>query len=102
MSLLKLIAFAGWGTEFADMANVVLIRSVGDNDYVIYRTNLTEVIEAKGPASQDFKITPQDLVVVLPTDVAKANRYVSQYIKGILPFGANVSYNINSRSNFNP
>ena len=96
MSLLKLITMAGWGTEYADMGNVILIRASGENDYTIYRTNLDEVLSAKGPAAQDFKIAPQDLVVVLPTDVAKANRYVSQYIKGILPFGTSVSYNINN------
>lgn len=97
MSLLKLIATAGWVNEFGDMTNVVLLRAVGENDYVIYRTNLQEVIEAKGVSAQDFKITPHDLVVVLPTSVAKANRFISQYVKGVLPFGANVSYNINSR-----
>jgi protein involved in polysaccharide export with SLBB domain len=99
MSLLKLIATAGWGNEYADMGNVLLLRATGDNDYTVYRTNLDEVMQGKGSAAQDFKLTPQDLVVVLPTDIAKANRYINQYIKGILPFGANVSYNINSRSN---
>jgi len=52
----------------------------------------------QGPGSQDLKITPQDLVIIPPTDIAKKNRYIAQYVRGILPFGTNVSYNFNDLS----
>lgn len=99
LSLLKLIAQAGWSNESADMDNVLLLRPTGDNGYTIYATNLNEVIEGKGPSAQDFKINPQDLIIVPPTGIAKTNRLVTQYVKNFLPFGMNVSYNIN-RSGF--
>jgi protein involved in polysaccharide export with SLBB domain len=101
LSLLKLIAVAGWGNEYADLANVMLLRATGDHAYTIYRTNLDEVIDGKVSGAQDFKITPQDLVIVPPTGIAKANRYIAQYIRGILPFGTNVSYNFNNPNNNN-
>lgn len=99
LSLLKLIAQAGWSNDYADMDNVLLLRPSGDNGYTIYATNLNEVIEGKGSSAQDFKINPQDLIIVPPTGIAKTNRLVTQYVKNFLPFGINVSYNIN-RSGF--
>lgn len=95
LSLLKLIAQAGWSNENADMDNVLLLRPSDENGYTIYATNLNEVIEGKGPSAQDFKINPQDLIIVPPTGIAKTNRLVTQYVKNFLPFGMNVSYNIN-------
>lgn len=95
LSLLKLIAQAGWSNENADMDNVLLLRPTSENGYTIYATNLNEVIEGKGPGAQDFKINPQDLIIVPPTGIAKTNRMVTQYVKNFLPFGMNVSYNIN-------
>lgn len=94
LSLLKLIAFAGWSNENADMANVLLLRANQENGYTVYRTNLEEVMEGKASGLQDFKLSPQDLIVVPPTDIVKKNRFVAQYIRNILPFGTNVSYNI--------
>ncbi|MDI1297799.1 polysaccharide biosynthesis/export family protein [Methylotenera sp.] len=96
LSMLKLIAQAGWGNENADLANVLLLRPGKDNEYIIYQTNLDEIIEGQASGAQDLKINPQDLIILPPTGIAKANRYIAQYVRGILPFGTNVSYNINS------
>ncbi len=95
LSLLKMIAYAGWANTSGDMTNVLLLRANGKDGYTIYRTNLDEVIEGKASSAQDFKLSPQDLVIVPPTDIAKKGRFVAQYIRNILPFGTNVSYNIN-------
>lgn len=96
LSLLKLIAQAGWGNEFADMGNVLLVRADQNDHYTIYRTNLDEIFDGSGSSDQDFRLTPQDLVIVPPTNIAKTNRMISQYVKGVLPFSPNVSYNINT------
>ncbi len=99
LSLLKLIALAGWSNENADLANVLLLRADGTEGYTIYSTNLAEVMEGKGSSAQDFKISPQDLIIVPPTEIVKTNRLVTQYVRNLLPFGTSVSYNIN-RSGF--
>lgn len=98
MSMLKLIAQAGWIKQTGDLAAALLLRSDQKSGYIIYRTNLAEIMLGKGPGSQDLKITPQDLVIIPPTDIAKKNRYIAQYVRGILPFGTNVSYNFNDLS----
>ncbi len=95
LSLLKMIAYAGWTNTSGDLTNVLLLRANDQDGYTIYRTNLDEVIEGKASSAQDFKLSPQDLVIVPPTDIAKKGRFVAQYIRNILPFGTNVSYNIN-------
>lgn len=95
LSLLKLIAYAGWTNTSGDLTNVLLLRANEKDGYTIYRTNLDEVIEGKASSAQDFKLSPQDLIIVPPTDIAKKGRFVAQYIRNILPFGTNVSYNIN-------
>jgi protein involved in polysaccharide export with SLBB domain len=96
LSMLKLIAQAGWVNEYGDLANALLLRADDDNHYSIYTTNLAEIFDGKGEGNQDFQITPQDLIIVPPTAIAKTNRYITQYVRGILPFGTSVSYNINS------
>ncbi len=95
LSLLKLIAYAGWSNNAGDMSNVLLLRANAKNGYTIYRTNLDEVIAGTATSAQDFILSPQDLIIVPPTDIAKRGRFVAQYIRNILPFGTNVSYNIN-------
>lgn len=95
LSLLKMIAYAGWTNTSGDLTNVLLLRANAQDGYTIYRTNLDEVIEGKASSAQDFRLSPQDLVIVPPTDIAKKGRFVAQYIRNILPFGTNVSYNIN-------
>lgn len=99
LSLLKIIATAGWGNLDADLSNVILLRANAQDGYTMYRTNLTEVIEGKASGLQDFMISPQDLVIVPPTSIAKQNRFVTQYIRGILPFGTNVIYGFNNNLN---
>lgn len=99
LSLLKLIAQAGWGNEFADMGNVLLVRADAHDNYTIYRTNLDEIFEGGGSSDQDFRLTPQDLVIVPPTNIAKTNRMIAQYVRGVLPFNPSVSYNINTSPN---
>lgn len=101
LSMLKLIALAGWGNENADFGNVLLLRGGKDNSYLIYKTNLDEIIDGKAPGAQDLKITPQDLIIVPPTGIARANRFITQYVRGILPFGTTVVYSINSNANIN-
>jgi len=89
------IAYAGWSNNAGDMSNVLLLRANAKNGYTIYRTNLDEVIAGTATSAQDFILSPQDLIIVPPTDIAKRGRFVAQYIRNILPFGTNVSYNIN-------
>ena len=99
LSLLKLIAEAGWGNLDADLGSVLLLRPSGEHAYTIYRTNLTEVLEGQASGAQDLQLTAQDLIVVPPTGIAKANRAITQYVRGILPFNTDVTYNFTRNAN---
>lgn len=92
-SLLQLIALAGWANDKGDLGNVILMHKTGVSEYTVYSTNLLEVIEGRGPANQDLKLLPHDVIVVPPTSIGKANKWVAQYIRDMLPFGSSVTYN---------
>lgn len=96
LTMLKLIAQAGWVNEYGDLGSALLLRAEGSNHYTVYRTNLDEIFKGEGLDGQDLKVSPQDLIVVPPTSIAKTNRFITQYVRGILPFGTSVSYNINT------
>ncbi len=102
LSILRLIASAGWSQTTGDLSRVLVLRADEGNGYTIYKTNVKEILKGKGQSSQDLKMGPQDLIIVPPTGIAKGNRFVAQFIKGILPFGTNVSYNFNDDSQNNP
>lgn len=92
-SLLQLITQAGWVNNAGDLGNVILMHKTGANEYTVFSSNLLEVIEGRASTSQDLKVLPQDMIVVMPTGVSKANKWVAQYITGMLPFGSSVTYN---------
>jgi polysaccharide export outer membrane protein len=95
LSILRLIATAGWAKSSGDLTKVIVLRVNQNNGYDIFMTNLQEIFEGKGESAQDFKVGPQDLIVIPPTRIAKANQFVKDYIRGLLPFGINVNYNLN-------
>ncbi len=94
MTLLKAIALAGGMKETGDLSAVVLIHRNADNDAFVYITNLEEVIE-KGARGNDLVLSPQDIVMVPRTSVAKANLWIDQYVTKMLPFSRSVSYSYN-------
>lgn len=93
-TLMQLLSSAGWVTDSADIGKVVLLHAVGDNNYVLYRTNLAEVVDGRARLRQDLRLSPRDIVVVPKSDVAQLNVWVDQYIRRMLPFGTSFSYTI--------
>ena len=94
MTLLKAIAVAGGTKETGDLGAVVLIHRNAENDVFVYVTNLKEVVK-KGARGNDLVLSPQDIVLVPRTSVAKANLWIEQYVTKMLPFSRSVSYSYN-------
>ena len=91
MTLLKAVTLAGGAVNTGNMRRVTLIhRDKRDNVYV-YITSLKDFID-KGARDNDLALSPQDIVVVPKTAVAKADQWVDQYITGILPFSRSAGY----------
>ena len=94
LTLLKVLSLAGGVIETGSLKEIILIHRNETNDVFVYVTNLAEFIE-KGFKGNDLAIAPQDIVMVPKTAVARANRWIEQYITRMLPFSRNVSYSYN-------
>lgn len=91
LTLLKVLSLAGGVIETGSLKEVILIHRNETNDVFVYVTNLAQFIE-KGITGNDLAVSPQDIVMVPKTSVAKANQWVEQYITRMLPFSRSVSY----------
>jgi protein involved in polysaccharide export with SLBB domain len=91
MTLLKAITVAGGATDTGDMRSVVLIHRNADMDVFVYVSDLANFIKT-GTKGNDLVITPQDIVVVSKTAIAKADLWIDQYITRMLPFSRDVTY----------
>jgi hypothetical protein len=68
-----------------------LIHRTPDNDVNVFVTNLRKFID-EGVKGNDLSLSPQDIVLVSKSRVAKLNLIVEQYITRILPFSRSVNY----------
>ncbi|MHB1529541.1 MAG: polysaccharide biosynthesis/export family protein [Acidiferrobacteraceae bacterium] len=92
MTLLKLIATAGWVVPGGDLRDIVLLHPDQKGQYEVYNSNVQAVINGDAGSFQDLKLAPGDIVVVPMTGVAHADLFVEQYIRSLLPFGTSVNY----------
>ncbi|MDF3036055.1 MAG: sugar transporter [Paucimonas sp.] len=99
LTLMQLISSAGWVTDNADLSQVTLLHAAEGNKYIVYRTNLLEVVNGKARLKQDLKLSPRDIVVVPKSDIAKVDQWVDQYIRRVLPFGTSVNYTFTNQHN---
>lgn len=100
MTMLKAVMLAGGATRTGDIREAVLVHYSAGGDLNIFITNLNEVME-KGIKIQDLKLSPQDIVFVPRSGIAEANRFIEQYITGMLPFSRGVNYNYNKNPDLN-
>ncbi len=100
MTMLKAVMLAGGATRTGDIRETVLVHYATGGDLNIFITNLNEVMK-KGKKIQDLKLSPQDIVFVPRSGIAEANRFIEQYITGMLPFSRGVNYNYNKNPDLN-
>ncbi len=91
MTLLRAIAASGGITDEGDIARIVLIHYPAGGEVEVFKTNLGNVIKEGHPLA-DLKLSPQDVVFVPKTGIAKADLWVDQYINKLLPFSRSVNY----------
>ena len=85
MTALEAVINAGGFKETAKPEAAILIRRGPDNKPIPIRIDLARMIddEAAGP---DVELQPYDIVYVPKTWIAKANKFVNQYIEQLLLF----------------
>ena len=91
MTALQAVINAGGFRETAKPENAIVIRKGLDERPVPVRVDLNEAIYGKNRA--EFQLQPYDIVYVPKTFIAKANKFVNEYIQQLLLFkGVNVGF----------
>ena len=85
MTPLQAVLNSGGFKETASPESAIIIRKGLDNRPVPIRMNLTDAMHGKS-GSADFLLQPQDIVYVPKSAIAKANKFVNQYIEDLLLF----------------
>jgi polysaccharide export outer membrane protein len=95
LSLLGAVMEAGGFRPSAKRSSVILLRK-GENGPEVRRLNLDEMLARGAP---DIELQPFDVVFVPRTFIAKANQFVQQYIRDLLPVAtsANFTYILGQR-----
>jgi len=85
MTVLQSILAAEGFKETAKPDNVILIRKGADNRPIARVIDL-ETVMSGGQLENDIYLMPSDIVYVPKTFVAKAGKFVQQYLKDVLMF----------------
>ncbi len=88
---------AGWITPAAGTDKVVVVRRGVDGQEKIYPVNLAKLMSGEDMA-QNVIVQPGDLVLVPPSDIIFADRWIDQNIRQLLPItpSVGISYNVNT------
>ena len=84
MSALQAVLGAGGFKDQAKPASVIIV-SKGTNNLPIARTVNLALVLAGDPKAEDPVLRPFDVVYVPKTFIAKANQFVDQYIRKMIP-----------------
>lgn len=98
MTALQAVINAGGLRETAEPAGAIVIRKGQDNKPIPLRVDLNETIYGKGDTF-NFQLKPSDIVYVPKSSIAKANKFVNQYIERLLLFrGVNFGFTYEVRA----
>jgi polysaccharide export outer membrane protein len=85
MSALQAVINAGGLRETAKLENAIVIRKGKNRKPIPMRVDLSRAIY-EGDAQNHFRLKPYDIVYVPKTFIAKANKFVNQYIEQLILF----------------
>ncbi len=88
--ILHVLTEAGWMTPAARGDEVILVRRLPDGNENVYPLNLKKAISGEDML-QNVMLQPGDLVLVPPSDVVEANRWVDQHLRQMLFFNTSAS-----------
>ena len=83
MTPLQAVLNAGGFKETASPESAIIIRKGSGNEPVPIAMNLDDAMQGK-TGSADFLLQPDDIVYVPKSAIAKANKFVNQYIENLL------------------
>jgi polysaccharide export outer membrane protein len=87
MNALQAIVEAGGPKETGSIERVVLLRTMGPNQFGYRELNLLRIVKHQDSAD-DAELVQDDLLFIPRTGIASANLWVQQYIRNMMPFGS--------------
>ncbi len=99
-TLLQVLANAGWANEDACEEIVVLRRPDATQQEKLYKIDITDITSGSD-MSKNIIIKAGDIILVPPSGIVSADRWVDKNIRKLLPFNMNAgaAYNINPANN---
>ncbi len=94
ITMYQALAEAGGATELGDLARVVVIRRTADRKIEWLQMDLESPLESIDMRN-DLYVHADDIIVVPKTGIAKANQWVRQYIRDLLPVATNFNIDAN-------
>ena len=99
MTTLQAVINAGGFRETAMPEGVIVIRKGIDNRPVAILANLNNTLHGD-PAFSNIQLQPQDIVYVPKSSIARANKWVDQYVRQLFLFnGVNFGFNYQLNDN---
>jgi polysaccharide export outer membrane protein len=89
MTALQAVVRAGGFRDSAKMESVILLRKGADGAAVATRLNLKDALNKGRP---DVSLEPFDVVYVPKKFIAKADQFVKEYIRDLLPLSTNANF----------
>ena len=98
MTPLQAVFNSGGFKETASPENAIIIRKGPGNEPVPIAMNLEDAMQGK-TGNADFLLQPDDILYVPKSAIAKANKFVNQYIENLLLFrGVSLGFTYQSNS----
>lgn len=100
MTALQAIFQSGGFKETAHPAQTLVIRKGENNQPIPIPIDLMAVIDSDG--GSDFQLQPDDIVYVPKSAIANANKFIEQYVSGLLMFRGwsfGIGYRFNESNN---
>jgi polysaccharide export outer membrane protein len=88
ITVLQAVLRAGGVKESAKRDSVILLRNDGQGKPAVRKLNLLEVLKGK----PDLTLQPYDVVFVPKTKIARADKWVDQYIRQMIPVGLGLNF----------
>jgi protein involved in polysaccharide export with SLBB domain len=99
LSVLQAVIYAGGFKETAKPEKTIVIRKGMDNHPTPIQLNLQNMLNGEKDVS-GFQLQPSDVVYVPKSNIARANKFVNEYIERLLLFrGVGFSYDLNDDDN---
>ncbi|ADG10339.1 polysaccharide biosynthesis/export family protein [Caulobacter segnis] len=96
LTVAQAVMSAGGFQETARTGRVVVIRQRPGDPRLLMRTiDVRDNLNGRG--GDDFAVLPGDLIFVPRSAITEVNRFVRQYVTGVLPFNFNYSINRGTR-----